>query len=113
MTEEEVKLGYYLLVRPLSPLPPPQLTPPYPQFLHRPSPNPRLSPLLAPSPHALTFLSTAPSEAPPRSVGETPEEGEVRVVEGFVVASENGVVLSRMGSDSWVCGTEGAVGRVE
>lgn len=35
------------------------------------------------------------------------------MVEGFVVASENGVVLSRMGSDSWVCGTEGAVGRVE
>ncbi|KAK4705019.1 hypothetical protein P7C70_g1187, partial [Phenoliferia sp. Uapishka_3] len=89
-TEEEVKVGSWLV------------------FLHRPSPTPVLPALLSPSPSSLTFLSIAPSYHEPKFSFNGENDEAVFVVEGFIAASENGVVLSRRGKESWVCGNEGA-----
>lgn len=94
-TEVEIPVGSYLL------------------FLHRPSPSPLLPLLISPrAPLAsLTPLSIAPSYSQPNfSKKAEGEEGEkVSEVGGFWAASENGVVLSRRGRESWVCGNEGVV----
>lgn len=120
-TDEEVKLGYWVvvcdfLISSLPLLDPDGFLPP--QFLHRPlSSNPLTFPSSThPSSKSLSFLSIAPSESAPRLItGETPlpsDEDTVRI-EGFVAVSENGVLLSRVGSDNcWVCKTEGVVAKI-
>lgn len=87
-TEEEVKIGSWLV------------------FLHRPSPTPVL-PSLPPSTTSLSFLSLAPSYHSPSFDFQGEASAKVVSFDGFVAASENGVVLSRKG-ESWVCAGEGA-----
>lgn len=89
----------------------PRLTHPGKQFLHHPSePAPHAS---LPSSNSLTFLSVPHSDIPPHfSASETPAEGEVVVLDSFVAASENGVVVARVGESEGagkarVCAIEG------
>ncbi|GAA5896087.1 hypothetical protein JCM5296_006241 [Sporobolomyces johnsonii] len=91
-TEEEVKIGYHLV------------------FLHRPA-----SPAAAPrsslaSPGTFTLLATAPSHVPPRfSAADAPSEGALVVIDSFVAASENGIVVSPGGGgENTVCAIDGA-----
>ncbi|BGP27969.1 hypothetical protein JCM10295v2_006956 [Rhodotorula toruloides] len=92
-TEEEVKKGYYVV------------------FLHHPSEPTALSSL--PSHNSLTFISVPHSDIPPHfSASETPPEGEVIVLDSFIAASENGVVVARRGESEGegkarVCAIEG------
>ncbi|GAA5923129.1 hypothetical protein JCM1841_000080 [Sporobolomyces salmonicolor] len=91
-TEEEVKIGYHLV------------------FLHRPASAtvaPRFS--LA-SPRAFTFLATAPSHVPPRfSAADAPTKGAAIVIDSFVAASENGILVSPGGGgENTVCAIDGA-----
>ncbi|KAM0751721.1 hypothetical protein T439DRAFT_324919 [Meredithblackwellia eburnea MCA 4105] len=93
-TEEEVKLGSWVV------------------FLHRKEkafPTPHLLSPSSMSSSTLAFVSVSPSYTSPKSADEVEVAGaSVRVIPGFVGASENGVILSRPGNDSWVCGNEGA-----
>lgn len=89
------------------------------QFLHRPKAEVTLSKLITsfPSPTALSFLSTASSDhelsLPTTKPLTSAEEATTETLNGFFVASENGVVLSRIGKGSWVCTAEGATGVLE
>ncbi|GAA5838572.1 hypothetical protein JCM11251_003428 [Rhodosporidiobolus azoricus] len=92
-TEEEVKQGSWLV------------------FLHRPSSSSSPSSVSSPpSPNTLSFLSLPPSYTSPHfSATECPEQGEVVMLDGFLAASENGIVHT--GGESGrgvVCGVEGA-----
>ncbi|BGP03849.1 hypothetical protein NBRC10513v2_007590 [Rhodotorula toruloides] len=87
-TEEDVKKGYYVV------------------FLHHPSePTPLAS---LPPRNTLTFLSIPASNIPPHfSSSETPAKGDVIVLDSFIGASENGVVVKRRGEKARVCAIEG------
>ncbi|GAA5905975.1 hypothetical protein JCM6882_009086 [Rhodosporidiobolus microsporus] len=92
-TEEEVKQGSWLA------------------FLHRPSSQLPSSSYLPtpPPPNSLTFLSLPASYTSPHfSASECAQEGEVVVLDGFVAASENGVVHAGGTGRGVVCGVEGA-----
>ncbi|KAI5476490.1 hypothetical protein MNV49_007669 [Pseudohyphozyma bogoriensis] len=73
-TEEEVKMGYYVV------------------FMHRPT-SKVVSDLITPTLDSTSFnlLSIPPSYTSPKSTSETKAEGTVVVVDGFIAASENGV----------------------
>ncbi|BGP11751.1 hypothetical protein JCM10049v2_007671 [Rhodotorula toruloides] len=87
-TEEHVKKGYYVV------------------FLHHPSEPSLLSSL--PPCNTLTFLSVPHSDIPPHfSTSETPAQGEVVVVDSFIAASENGVIVKRRGEKARVCAIVG------
>ncbi|GAA5850115.1 hypothetical protein JCM8547_001017 [Rhodosporidiobolus lusitaniae] len=92
-TEEEVKQGSWLV------------------FLHRPSSS-NTAMMPSTSPNSLTFLSLAPSYTSPHiTASECPTTGDVLVLDGFIAASENGIIHSAGQGRKAVCAIEGA--RVE
>ncbi|GAA5856680.1 hypothetical protein JCM9279_004869 [Rhodotorula babjevae] len=100
-TEQEVATGSYLV------------------FVTAPRSSSSLPAPLAPPPSSLTFLSTSPSDLPPRfAASDAPASqagvGDVVVLDAFVAASENGVLFAPGETGQVrVCGIEGASVRAQ
>ncbi|KAK4054051.1 hypothetical protein OIO90_003696 [Microbotryomycetes sp. JL221] len=112
-TEEEVKQGSFVA------------------FLHRPTPasspvSPPPSILQPVTPYSINLISSSPSYCPPEDAQDSAEQGHVAVVEAFVAATENGIVLSKQQqrqqensndsnggeNSSWVCRIAGVAAKL-